>query len=645
MKIGPDIGHLVPRHLEDAELVAYLDGELVDDAQPQARAHLESCWPCRSRLNAVQDSIGNFLRVRQSLLPEEVPPSGPAVEQFRGRLAQHRQVSDVSSLSFKLKLWEWRARWRLAWSVLEQHQRPVVALVVAGILLAVVVADPFQWTVSADAILSRASAYELLHVRLASDVVRSSVRVERVELATQTVTPIGQIEMAEDCLSSDIYIVARSSSGQWERETVEDFYERFTAFPFDSQFEQPLLQYVTARQWFPDVSISEYRKLIAGRGDDQAFAARRGGVFELRHPFAPAHESGIIETSLRLDAATYAPLQVNIVAAHGDAQWEYRLIRTSFEFVTRTPELARLFSGAKSDAPLLRTRTPLPSGSAAMSASARPRPLSYFNSKATDAEVAAAAALHELDACLGEEINVFPMTDGSLLVQGLVDWPRRKEAIERALRALNRPPQVEMYTPVELQTGVALYDPPDRMPENQSPPATERIPMITLGNPSGGTVPMYDRLFEHFQARATASGSPVERTDIQRQVAAFCNQVVTLSQQALLHAWALRRLDIEFSPPRVTGLSASALQQVDRMRTDHRQWIRKTSSRLIDMISPVAPESVGSSAGQVSQQSAALLQRVIEQNDLVRALFASSARASNPGADVTRLVALLQQIR
>jgi hypothetical protein len=77
-------------HLEDDDLISYLDGELSPDEQGQARAHLESCWSCRSRLNLTQSSVENFVRLRQeTLLPKEVPPSGPALDLFRHRLSAH----------------------------------------------------------------------------------------------------------------------------------------------------------------------------------------------------------------------------------------------------------------------------------------------------------------------------------------------------------------------------------------------------------------------------------------------------------------------------------------------------------------------------------------------------------------------------
>src|SRR5688572_3312511 len=81
---------VVPQHLDDDQLIAYLDGELSHDELSEARTHFESCWSCRGRLTKVQSSIERFLRLRrEKLTPPVLPPEGPAVEQFRRRLAAH----------------------------------------------------------------------------------------------------------------------------------------------------------------------------------------------------------------------------------------------------------------------------------------------------------------------------------------------------------------------------------------------------------------------------------------------------------------------------------------------------------------------------------------------------------------------------
>src|SRR6185369_12511254 len=91
----------VPRHLEDADLISHLDGELEAAEQDYARVHLEDCWHCRSRRQTIQNSIESFLRTRSQIMPADFPPAGAAMTQFRRRLAQHR----AAPVSFHLGHW------------------------------------------------------------------------------------------------------------------------------------------------------------------------------------------------------------------------------------------------------------------------------------------------------------------------------------------------------------------------------------------------------------------------------------------------------------------------------------------------------------------------------------------------------------
>src|SRR2546426_12237165 len=92
----------VPEHVGGEDLVAYLDGEVGPDRSGQVRRHLESCWDCRDRLGSVERSIERFLELRRQAIPSELPPSGPAVDLFRRRLAAHESLTPAQSFFRKL---------------------------------------------------------------------------------------------------------------------------------------------------------------------------------------------------------------------------------------------------------------------------------------------------------------------------------------------------------------------------------------------------------------------------------------------------------------------------------------------------------------------------------------------------------------
>src|SRR5882762_654525 len=161
MKTKNDGNNPVPRHLDDADLISYLDGELTRAEQDYARTHLESCWNCRSQLLAVQKSIESFLRVRKQVLPTEIPPSSPAVAQFRRRLAQHASVP----ISMRLRLTNWFSvrRWRELipdFNLVLRYKKTALASALVSLLLLFTLVDPFNWNkVSADELLTRADTH------------------------------------------------------------------------------------------------------------------------------------------------------------------------------------------------------------------------------------------------------------------------------------------------------------------------------------------------------------------------------------------------------------------------------------------------------------------------------------------------------
>jgi hypothetical protein len=127
----------------------------------------------------------------------------------------------------------------------------------------------------------------------------------------------------------------------------------------------------------------------------------------------------------------------------------------------------------------------------------------------------------------------------------------------------------------------------------------------------------------------------------------FSNEVVTLAQQTFLHAWALKRLDREFSGERTSGLSAATLQKIEQMRQDHRRWVSTLAHRQAEMLSEIAPAALAASVAQVDasqQDSQTLLRLAQEQNDLVRALFTASQAAPETASGLARLLAVLRRM-
>jgi hypothetical protein len=153
-------------------------------------------------------------------------------------------------------------------------------------------------------------------------------------------------------------------------------------------------------------------------------------------------------------------------------------------------------------------------------------------------------------------------------------------------------------------------------------------------------IPLYEQLFQHF----SKPGVSTEETE--QQINAFSDEAVNLSRESFLHAWALMKLDLEFSSDRSAGLSPSSVQELERMRQDHRQKITSISRRQSEMLAQAGVASRGqlASTSLKNLDTETLLHLTREENELVRSLFTVSSATPETGSAVSRLTILLHRI-
>ena len=622
-------------HLSDLQLVAYQDGEMRRAELEAARTHVESCWICRSRLGAVQDEIDRFLEVRKSLLPEPPAFSETRVEQFRQRLLRHAEQGETSRVSAAGRALE---RFRAA---VGEHRKAVIASALAACLLVAMFSDVLNTRVSADTVLARTENYETQHHPARGQVSKVSIRVEKID-RHGSASPLGTIVVVHDSETPATYWQAQSRSGSFENTASHD--TPITAsvlravLPGDAE-DAALIEYLDQQRWLPDFAVDGMRRLVSSRGSTEAAVKRSGDALEVVYPFAPGHASGISQARLLVSARDYAPISLSLVRSAESAAQEYRFTRTSLTAEPRGLELAHLILQRGT------SLSPTHSVSEPGRAAARFRralPLTYANSHASLEEVEAAQALHRVDSCLGEEIYLFPMSDGSLLVQGLVDSGSRRDVIRQSLRAVSGPLQIEVFVPRELKNGSELYAPPDRIVEGGDAADSAAVSSsTTLADLSSASMPLHDRIYKHL----SKAGVPADVTE--KEVAIFSNEIVTHARQTFLHAWALKKLDREFSAERTAGLPASALREVERMREDHRRWIANLAARQTEMLSAIADLPAAANmtdAARAGSDGDTLLRLAREQNDLVRSLFTASHGHPEASESLTRLILVLRRM-
>jgi len=621
----PDRRKLVPPHMPDSVLLAHLDGELSRADAENTRAHLETCWSCRRRLSALESSIDNYLDRRAPLQPHFAIDGEQRVRQFRERLARH---SAASELTFAEKL---RAHWHAVAVGIAAHRRAALASVVAACLMVALFTDVLGTRVSADTVLYRAKASETKQRPLRGQVSRVSLRLDRIQHASGSVQSLGTITILEDPEQSKAYLTSETASGGSEPTlltSVNDSHAAPHIALLDEDLPPSMAGYLRTQHWLPSVAVEAFRELTSGRGLTSSSVQKEAGSFVLIYPFAEGHISGISEARLRVDRSSFAVMGLSLFLGSVADGIEYRFTPTSISVEPRSVEIARLFAPPDTvkSTHAIAAREP-----------SKVTPLPYAATRASDEEVRLNAALHTSDACLGEEIHVFPMSDGSLLVQGLVDKLERREAIVKALQSVDPAVPNQIFLPRELKSGSQLFNLPYQTPE--IPVTLHGDAGATLADLSSQRIPLYEQLFQHF-SRPNASA---EETD--RQINAFSNEAVTLARQTFLHAWALKKIELEFSPGRSAGLSPAAMQELERMRQDHRRWIATISHRQSEMLAEVgATNSQLATATANPLDADSLLRLAREQNDLVRSLFTVSNNAPEVGPNMTKLLSVLRRM-
>src|SRR5580700_9154299 len=72
-------------HLEDEQLLRYVDGESPASDISGIRSHLEACWQCREQLEQLQNTVGECVRYRKNILQRHLPPPpAPWADIYRG---------------------------------------------------------------------------------------------------------------------------------------------------------------------------------------------------------------------------------------------------------------------------------------------------------------------------------------------------------------------------------------------------------------------------------------------------------------------------------------------------------------------------------------------------------------------------------
>ena len=158
-------------HLTDKQLLFYVDGEVSSGEGARIRGHLEACWTCRSKLEDLQATIKKIVDFRDQVLLPMVPPPPRPWDGLDPRLHQIDETLGKPSLADRLS--------SLFRSIVLAPRYAVFAVLILTAVAALVWL-PSQPIVSANELLARAQAEQSAEMqKVVAPVVHQRLRVRR----------------------------------------------------------------------------------------------------------------------------------------------------------------------------------------------------------------------------------------------------------------------------------------------------------------------------------------------------------------------------------------------------------------------------------------------------------------------------------
>jgi hypothetical protein len=486
-----------------------IEGELSTEEMLQVGEHLKTCWECRSESELVENGIFAFMDYRKRVVLPRVdePPNDwsqfdlllkntvEQCEQMSPReVVQQRSRELFSALrSFLTVLVS--LRMRAAWL-------SAVALVGLGVFL-VTSRLSHPPAVSAMEFLLRAS--ESRHA--STQDVKNPLIHQRVRIRRGSHAVTRDLYQPPRVGNAPTAVVAASP----EMEQSPELEQLFSSYHLD--WADPLSASAFA-QWHEALSSKKDEVNTEGAADDPA---RR--ITLTTH--APA-SSPIRDASLSVIASSWRRVEERL-RFKDDSELE--ITELAFDVTSELPrEVPKL------PAPTVTAVRP-------PKAPAPPEPVRFSEAQLESSEVQVRAALHQLGADLGEQIEIRQTPNGHVSVEGLVPTEERQEDIVFALMEI---PALELSV---------------RVVEDPVGPKLDPDVIEGVGESKPPKPVFYDLLAQRFP-----KADPRQR---------FVNAALADSQEMLVRVWALRRLAERYNSTQAKALDDTSCATLYGVLRDH----------------------------------------------------------------------------
>ncbi|WP_446743650.1 hypothetical protein [Silvibacterium acidisoli] len=376
-------------HLTNETLLRLLDGELTDRETDEADYHIQACWSCRSRRQAIEQGISDLYAYQEAVASPYLPPP-----------LEHRSVflARVDALANELgRPSPFRVWLNALYRALGPGEIGQVAWI-AGLLL-LLFSIPAAYflhapaKVSAEEILSRAQNSENASLlKTAEPVV---VQKLRISVGSKTLTRTMYRDVKHH------RTVSHTDSNPTGESLVRAAYSKYSL------------------DWNSPLDVVSYRRWRASRQvhNDRVVQTERDRL-TLQTTYA---RGNIAEMDLTVRTSDYHAVREDLRLRDNS---EIEIAELSYEVVPLASVASNIFElsklvGAVSPPPIVIPRsTHLDSATLAI------------------AEVSAEVALHNLGADLGEQIKVSQHDDREILVEGVVDNDARKQELVSTMETI-----------------------------------------------------------------------------------------------------------------------------------------------------------------------------------------------------------------
>ena len=335
-------------------------------------------------------------------------------------------------------------------------------------------------------------------------------------------------------------------AGAWQRDQnaqEEIFYKQGAKLKLPASLQNAAQLVLTDHAWLVDLSAANFSSLIRDMESGQIKTKDNQYILEYRR--TPNDGQGLLHATLILDRTSLRARGEVLLIAHGNEKVALTFNESSFERKPATNFDQKVF---EPDGELLGLTTASigPLVVANLKPSSNSPSLPRTPAELTALEVDILYLLDQVNANSGEQVEIRRLATGELLVQALVETDQRKAEILKALTPVGGNPIVKTEV---LTVEEALRRQSGR---NRTPATLDRVVFAT------DRISVYEevrRHLEHEMQLRAAKNSQISAVDLDSEVQRFSSRVSNASQQALLHAFALKHLVERFSANDLSSLS------------------------------------------------------------------------------------------